>query len=92
MGPVPQRSPQSIIGPALMTSGVLTVVVGVVLALAVEPVLALIAVVGIIDFGLAWAYATGRLGSPRPQAADDLPRSTRPRTRRTTLTPYAREG
>lgn len=72
LAPMPQRSPQSILVLALVGSGVLTIVVSIVLALTVDPILVLIGVVGIIDFGLAWAYASGKLGAPRPQVAHDL--------------------
>lgn len=67
-----QPVPSSVLVRVLVGSGLFTIAVGVVLALTVDPILAAIALVGLIDFGLARAYATGKLGSPGPEVAEDL--------------------
>jgi len=69
---MPQRQAQQIIVRALVVGSVLCTVVGAVLGLAVEPILGLIAVVGITDFGLAWAFSTGKLRAPGAAVSDEL--------------------
>ncbi len=66
-----QPVPSSVLVRVLVGSGLFTIAVGVVLALTVDPILAVIALVGLIDFGLARAYATGKLGRPESQLAED---------------------
>jgi hypothetical protein len=73
----------------LTIAGVVTIVVGVVLGAIVTPLLYLIALSAIFDFALAYAYATGRIGTgdqvtatpEGPQAAGEDP----------SYNPYARE-
>ncbi len=74
---------------ALVVSGVITIVVGVVLAIAVAPLLGLIAAVGIVDFVLAWAFATGRLTPPGARVEDRLAPGDASLDR--SYNPYARE-
>ena len=48
---------------ALLAVGVLTVAVGIILGIAVDPILFLVAALGLLDFILAALFASGRLGS-----------------------------
>ena len=79
----PSGSP--LVARALFISGIATIVVAVVLAVVVDPVMGAIALVGVIDLALAWAFASGRLGSTggaadAPEAGEDP-----------SYNPYARE-
>lgn len=84
-----QPVPNSVLVKVLVGSGLFTIAVGVVLALTVDPILIVIALVGLIDFGLARAYATGKLGSPGPQVPDDL--APGDESQDPSYNPYARE-
>ena len=59
----------------LRVSGVLTVLLGIVLGIAVDQVLFAVAAIGLIDFVMAWLFASGRIGPdaqrPRDAAAQD---------------------
>lgn len=67
-----QSVPNSVLVKVLVGSGLFTIAVGVVLALTMDRILLVIALVGLVDFGLARAYATGKLGSPGQQVTEDL--------------------
>jgi hypothetical protein len=54
---------------SLIAAGILMVVAGVIAGLWLGPEFFLIALVGLVDFALAWAFASGRLRLTR----DDLP-------------------
>jgi hypothetical protein len=79
---VSTRSGQPLVARALMLSGLVTIAAAVVLALVVEPFLIAIALVGLVDFVLARAFASGRLGSggAAPEPGEDP-----------SYNPYARE-
>lgn len=47
---------------SLVTGGMITIAVAILLGATVSPALYAIAVIGLIDFALAWAYSTGRRG------------------------------
>ncbi len=47
---------------SLTTGGLLTIALAIFLGATVEPFLYAIALVALVDFGLAWAFATNRLG------------------------------
>jgi hypothetical protein len=47
---------------ALYISGVVTTVVGVALGIALDPILFVIAAIGLSDFVLGWLFATDRIG------------------------------
>ena len=68
---MPEAAAKKITVRALVASGVLMVVAGTALALAVDPLLGLITLVGAIDLVLAWAFATDRLGTPGAAVAED---------------------
>ena len=57
---------------ALYLSGAVTLVLGVALGLAIAPVFFGIAALGLLDFVLAWLFASGRIGplSARRAAAE----------------------
>ena len=79
---------------ALVISGVVTIGVAVVLAVALEPYLIAIALVGLVDFVLARMFASGRLGGSGVQAATEEPAdAAEPAdpTQDPTYNPYARE-
>jgi hypothetical protein len=78
-------SNQERIARALVISGVATIVVAVVLAVAIDPVLGAIALLGIVDFVLARMFASGRLGSSPAAGAPADP------TEDPSYNPYARE-
>ena len=67
--------------PVWIGSGVVTIAVAAFLGATVEPWLYAIALFALIDFAVAWLYATGRIGGdPDPPPADDPSHN-----------PYARE-
>jgi hypothetical protein len=65
-----QRSGQPIVAASLVVTGVASIVAGIVLAVAVDPLLGLIALIGVLDLALAWAFATGRLGGRTAGVSD----------------------
>lgn len=85
------RSGQPIIARFLTISGIVTIVIAAVLAVAVEPLLALVALIGVIDLALARGFASGRLGAPAPGAeiAEEL--APGDASRDPDYNPYARE-
>jgi hypothetical protein len=54
----------------MIMSGVATIIAGVALGALVWTPLYFIAVLGLFDFGFAWAYANGRIGTARPVEGD----------------------
>jgi hypothetical protein len=54
--------PQPLVARALAVSGVVIIVVALVLAATVNPIAGFAALLGVIDLGLAWAFASGRFG------------------------------
>jgi hypothetical protein len=80
--------PQPIVARALATSGASILIVALVLAVTVDSIAALGALLGVVDLGLAWAFASGRLGAgpaPEDRAAPPDP------TADPSYNPYARE-
>jgi len=71
---VRQRSGQQIVVPVLVGSGLAGIAAGAVLAFVVDPLLALIALAGVLDLGLAWAFGTGRLGAYTGGGSESLER------------------
>lgn len=57
-----ERQQTRLLGLSLTISGVLTIAVAVFLGATVDSVLYAIALVGLVDFGFAWAYGSGRIG------------------------------
>jgi hypothetical protein len=55
--------PARTIARSLVLGGIVAIVVGGIAGALVEPYLYAIAAVALIDFALAWAFASGRLGS-----------------------------
>ena len=77
---------------SLVSGGVLLIVVAVFLGATVDPLLYAIAAFSLVDFALAWAYASGRIGpgaerrrlAREPGAAAGLEQDA-------SYSPYARE-
>lgn len=85
------RAPARPLALSLTIAGVLTIVVAVLLGATIEPLLYLIALSAIFDFALAYAYATGRLGSGSG-AGDPAGASAQTvQAEDPTYNPYARE-
>jgi hypothetical protein len=61
---VSSRSGKPIVAQVLVISGIATIVVAGVLAVVVDPLLAFIALIGVVDLIVARGLATGRLGTP----------------------------
>lgn len=59
-GPTPD--PTRILVLSMVAGGIITIAVGIYLGATVSAPLYAIAAVALIDFALAWAYGTGRLG------------------------------
>jgi membrane protein implicated in regulation of membrane protease activity len=57
------NDPGRTVAMALVLGGIVAIVVGVLAGLLIEPYLYAIAAVALIDFALAWAFATGRIGT-----------------------------
>jgi hypothetical protein len=55
--------PQPLVARALAVSGVVIIVIALILAATVDPIAGYAALLGVIDLGLAWAFASGRFGS-----------------------------
>ena len=64
----------------LLASGLTFVALGVVLGIAVSPLLGLIALVGVVDLVLARLFRSGRIGAPTGSVYGDA-----------SVNPYARE-
>jgi hypothetical protein len=78
---------------SLAIGGVFTVAVAIFLGATVDPVLYAIALLSLVDFGLAWAYGTGRV-APVARARRELEESgqvTEAAELDPSYNPYARE-
>ena len=90
-----RRTGQPIVVQVLLVSGIATIVVAGVLAVAVEPLLTLIALIGVLDLVIARGFATGRLGAPptaapiEPEMSDEL--APGDASQDPSYNPYARE-
>jgi hypothetical protein len=75
---------------ALVLGCVVAMVVGVIAGALIDPFLYAIAAVALVDFALAWAFATGRIGTTadRRQASGDVAAEAEPDP---SFNPYARE-
>ena len=97
--PDPAPAPRPVQGPSrlliivLCVSGVLTVLAGIALGIAVKPVLFAIAAAGIVDFVMAWLFASGRVGpdAQRRREAEAAGDPTAIAEVDPTYNPYARE-
>ena len=78
---------------ALVVAGVITLVLGLLLGAMVNSALYLIALASGIDFGLAWAYSSGRLGpaAQRRQEAEATGDAAAITESDPSYNPYARE-
>jgi hypothetical protein len=89
------RPGKPVIARVLVISGIATIVVAGVLAVVVDPLLALIALIGVADLIVARGFATGRLGTPpgaapaETEMADEL--APGDASRDPSYNPYARE-
>lgn len=90
--PSPQQRPERMVALALVTGGLMTLGVAIYLA-TIEPVLAVIGLLAIVDFALAWAFATGRIGpaAQRRRAAEASGDAAAIATEDPGYNPYARE-
>jgi hypothetical protein len=61
--PPPEQQTIRILTMALVLGGLFTIGVAVYLGAAVDSVLYLVALVGLADFFVAWAFATGKIGA-----------------------------
>jgi hypothetical protein len=91
---VSSRTGTPIVARVLVLSGVATIVVAAVLGIVVDPLLALIALIGVADLIVARGFSTGRLGTPRataaePEMSDEL--APGDASRDPSYNPYARE-
>jgi hypothetical protein len=92
---VSSRTGTPIVARVLVLSGIATILVAAVLGIVVEPLLALIALIGVADLIVARGFATGRLGAPRataaaePEMSDEL--APGDASRDPSYNPYARE-
>lgn len=98
MEPDPAQRNRQLVANSLVASGLLLIVAGVGVGIAVDPVFLAIAAVGVADLGLAWAFRTGRLGAgsaaeaPTASAPDTGPdAAAREATDDPSYNPYARE-
>jgi hypothetical protein len=84
-----------IVAQVLVVSGIATIVVAGVLAVVVDPLLAFIALIGVVDLIVARGFATGRLGTPataapiEPEMSDEL--APGDASQDPSYNPYARE-
>lgn len=92
---VNRRTGKPIVVQVLVVSGIATIVVAGVLAVVVDPLLAFIALIGVVDLIIARGFATGRLGTPAtaaptaPEMADEI--ASGDASQDPTYDPYARE-
>jgi undecaprenyl pyrophosphate phosphatase UppP len=77
----------------LVIGGVVAIVVGVICGAVIEPYLYSIAAVALIDFALAWAFASGRIGptAQRRDAAEAAGTAAQEAELDPSFNPYARE-
>jgi hypothetical protein len=92
---VNRRTGKPIVAQVLVVSGIATIVVAGVLAVVVDPLLAFIALIGVVDLIVARGFATGRLGTPRASAPTEPEVSDRlgpgDASQDPSYNPYARE-
>jgi hypothetical protein len=92
---VNRRAGKPIVAQVLVVSGIATIVVAAVLGIVVDPLLALIALIGVADLIIARGFATGRLGTPpsAAQAETEMTDELAPgdASRDPSYNPYARE-
>ena len=81
--------PQPIVVRALVISGVVIIVVALILAATVDPIAGFAALLGVIDLGLAWAFASGRFGGSADVGSEGAPREDPAED--PSYNPYARE-
>jgi hypothetical protein len=92
---VDRRTGKPIIVQVLVVSGIATVVVAGVLGVVVDPLLALLALIGVVDIIVARGFATGRLGTSsaaaptEPEVSDGL--APGDASQDPSYNPYARE-
>jgi hypothetical protein len=90
-----RRTGKPIIVQVLVVSGIATIVIAGVLAVVVDPLLAFIALIGVVDLIVARGFATGRLGTPpaaapiQPEMSDEL--APGDASQDPSYNPYARE-
>ena len=58
----PERQAVRALALSLVIGGLITIALGVWLGATVESVLYVVSAVGLVDFALAWAFASGRIG------------------------------
>ena len=87
------HDPRRMVAMALVLGGIVTIVVGVLAGALIEPFLYAIAAFALLDFALAWAYSTGRLGysADRDEAAQAPGDITAQAEADPSFNPYARE-
>ena len=87
-----ENSPARLLALSLFIGGLVTIGLAIVLGATVEPLLYLIALTAIIDFALAWFYATGRLGAPdQARRETELANKQAMAAEDPSYNPYARE-
>lgn len=89
----PSSNSSRTVAMSLISGGVATIVVAIILGATVEPALYAIALVGIVDFGLAWAFSKGYVGTGAPQRreAEASGDAATVATEDPSYNPYARE-
>ena len=75
----------------LYLSGAVTLVVGVALGFVISPVFFGIAAIGLLDFVLAWAFVSGRIGPAARRAAAEAGDAAAVAEADPSFNPYARE-
>jgi uncharacterized membrane protein len=80
---------------SLVLGGIVVIAIAIALAILVHPLYLAVALFSVIDFALAWAFATGRMG-PRSlrrkaEAAGDASAAAAAATADPSYNPYARE-
>ena len=88
-----RNEPNRTIATWLVISGVVAIVAGVIAGAAIDPIFYAIAAVSLIDFVVAWAFATGRIGptADRRRAAEASGDIAAEAQADPSFNPYARE-
>ena len=91
--PPPEQQAIRILTMALVLGGLFTIGVAVYLGSAIDSVLYLVALVGLADFVVAWAFATGRIGplAQRRRDAESAGDLSAELQQDPSYNPYARE-
>jgi hypothetical protein len=91
--PPPEQQTVRLLAMALVLGGLFSIGVAVYLGSAVDSVLYLVALVGITDFVVAWAFSTGKIGplAQRRRAAEASGDVVAELEQDPTYNPYARE-